>query len=387
MNEFTVSGVSLPERPPEPPSGGTVLVVEDNVAMNQAISEILRLEGYRVVSAHDGVEALAVLGEERPDVVISDIMMPTMDGYELLRRTRQDPRLRTLPFIFLTARSSPEDHRMAKRIGIEDYLVKPVDAQDLLLAVSNALRRARDVQAEMKEQVDDLRNRILATLQHEFRTPLTFILGYAEYLANSTEQPEEGMDVEVLREAVQAILVGGHRLQDLIEKFLLLADLQYRRDLADVSTVLDPWGTVQEVVARMAPDAEEAGLTIELHPPETRLQVLGVPDLIGKAVQHLVENALRYRRPESRRVAIRQIQYENFVGLAVQDEGLGISPALLEQLSRPFEQAHRENQTLSGAGLGLAIVRHIARLHGGGLTMESQEGQGSTFTLWLPHLK
>ncbi len=387
MNEFTVSGISLPDRAPEPPSGGTVLVVEDNTAMNQAISEILRLEGYRVISAHDGVEALAMLKEERPDVVISDIMMPAMDGYELLRRTRQDPRLRTLPFIFLTARSSPEDHRTAKRIGIEDYLVKPVDGQDLLLAVGNALRRARDIQAEMKDQVDGLRNRILATLQHEFRTPLTFILGYAEYLANSTEEPQEGMDVEVLREAVQAILVGGHRLQDLIEKFLLLADLQHRRDLADVSTVLDPWGTVQEVAARMAPQAEEAGLAIELHPPETRLQVLGVPDLIGKAVQHLVENALRYRRPESRRVAIRQTQYENFVGLAVQDEGLGISPALLEQLSRPFEQAHRENQTLSGAGLGLAIVRHIARLHGGGLTMESQEGQGSTFTLWLPHLK
>ncbi len=387
MNEFTLSGVSLPDRSSEPSSGGTVLVVEDNTAMNQAISEILRLEGYRVISAHDGVEALAVLKEERPDVVISDIMMPTMDGYELLRRTRQDPRLRTLPFIFLTARSSPEDHRMAKQIGIEDYLVKPVDAQDLLLAVSNALRRARDIQAEMKEQVDDLRNRILATLQHEFRTPLTFILGYAEYLANSAEQPEEGMDVDVLREAVQAILEGGHRLQDLIEKFLLLADLQHRRDLADISMVLDPWGTVQEVVARMAPQAQEAGLTIELQPPETRLQVLGVPDLIGKAVQHLVENALRYRRAESRRVEVCQIQHENFVGLAVQDEGLGIPPTLLEQLSRPFEQAHRENQTLSGAGLGLAIVRHIARLHGGALTIESQEGRGSTFTLWLPHLK
>ena len=113
-------------------SAGTVLVVEDNPAMNNAICDILELNNYKVHSAGNGKEALDILHKERPDVVLCDIMMPQMDGYTLLRHTRADDQLRTLPFIFLTARSSPEDKRQAKSIGIEDYLVKPVDPEDRL---------------------------------------------------------------------------------------------------------------------------------------------------------------------------------------------------------------------------------------------------------------
>lgn len=384
MNPSTSRPVHPPQ--PRPVIQGTVLVVEDNPAMNEAISEILRMEGYRVISAVNGVEALAILEQERPDVVVSDIMMPGIDGYELLRRARQDPRLRTLPFIFLTARSSTEDYRLAKRIGIEDYLVKPVDSRDLSLAVANALRRSRHVQEEMQEQMDALRNQILSTLQHEFRTPLTFILGYAEYLADSS-QGGEPVDVDTLREAVQAILEGGHRLQNLVEKFLLIADLQQRMDLADVSELFDPWTVIQEVAQQMTPQAEEVSLQLALHEPTIRVQVLGVADLVGQALSRLLENALEYRRPDSRQVEIFQNLRDGFVGLAVRDEGPGIPASVIGRLTAPFEQVEREDRIHPGAGLGLAIVRHIARLHGGELEIESQEGQGSTFTLWLPYLK
>ncbi|HMN30418.1 MAG TPA: response regulator, partial [Caldilineaceae bacterium] len=197
-----------------------IQVVEDDPNLNIAISETLRSFDFEVESFANGALALAWLEKHRPDVILCDIMMPEMDGYTLLRHTRADPQLRTLPFIFLTARASPADQRMAREIGVEDYLTKPIDSESLVAAIRNALRRQQLVREEMQLQMDELRNRIVAVLQHEFRTPLTFVLGYAEYLL---EAIETGFDREELQTSVAAILDGGRRLQRLIESFLLLA--------------------------------------------------------------------------------------------------------------------------------------------------------------------
>ncbi|MCB0144803.1 MAG: response regulator, partial [Caldilineaceae bacterium] len=148
----------------------TILVVEDNADLNMALCEILESYNYEVRSAANGQEALDSMSGSLPDVILCDIMMPGMDGYTLLRHTRSEPQLRTRPFIFLTALTSTTDQRKAFDIGIEHYLTKPVDEQDLILAIRNALRRQRDMEYEMSRQLDVLRNQIVATLQHEFRT-------------------------------------------------------------------------------------------------------------------------------------------------------------------------------------------------------------------------
>ncbi len=155
-------------------------------------------------------------------------MMPRMDGYTLLQHTRADQSLRMLPFIFLTARTLTEDQKRAKGIGIEDYLTKPVDESHLIMAIQNVLRRRTLMEEDTQRQMDALHTEIIGLLQHEFRTPLTFILGYAEYLQESTA---DNIDIESLRASAAAILNGGYRLQRLIETFLRSADLQ-RRELS-----------------------------------------------------------------------------------------------------------------------------------------------------------
>ena len=186
--------------------------------------EILRSYGYQVSAAYNGFDALDMLRTQpKPAVILCDIMMPGMDGYTLLQHARADVNLRTLPFIFLTARSSTADQRRAKEIGVEDYLTKPIDSRDLVLAIENALLRSRHMAEESRQKMDDLRNRIVGILQHEFRTPLTFVLGYAELLANTDMAT---VRLEELRQWSAAILDGGRRLQRLIEGFLLLAELQ-----------------------------------------------------------------------------------------------------------------------------------------------------------------
>ncbi len=358
-----------------------ILVVEDNVDLNMAICEILESYEFIAHSAKDGYEALDWLKDHKPDMILCDIMMPGMDGYTLLKHARADTELRTLPFIFLTARTSVADQRLAKEIGIEDYLTKPVDSNDLIAAINNALRRRQIMQDEMQRQMNGLRDRIVAILQHEFRTPLTFILGYSEYLLDVTSgefNPDE------LRTSASAILDGGRRLQQLIETFLLLAELQNRTLKPEDVTRTDPMQLMSETLQEAGKHLADAGLTGELRPSSEETAIYADSEMLREALRRLLDNVARYRRPESKKVWLSVEQLSTYVGLRIRDEGRGIPPELVEHFATPFEQVDRDNRTEPGAGLSLALIRHVAHLHGGSLEIESQYGKGSTFTLWVP---
>lgn len=367
----------------QPPTSATVLVVEDNVDLNMAICEILESFEFEVHSAKDGYDALEWLKENKPDMILCDIMMPGMDGYTLLKHTRGDNSLRTLPFIFLTARTSVADRRMAKEIGIEDYLTKPVDSNDLIAAINNALRRRQIMQAEMQEQLNGLRDRIVGILRHEFRTPLTFVLGYAEYLLDVTSGD---FNIDELRTSASAILDGGRRLQQLIETFLLLAELQNRElDMQEIGRVraTELWmDTKQE----FAPQCDAAGLHLDLNCANDDAYLFADTEMVREALRRLMDNAIRYRRPESQTIwlSVELVPPATYVGLRIRDEGAGMPTEQLKRYATAFEQYDRDNRTEPGAGLSLALIRHVAHLHGGSLEIESELGVGSSFTLWLP---
>lgn len=359
-----------------------ILVVEDNLDLNMALCEILESYDYRITSAHNGIDALARMREQTPDVILCDIMMPHMDGHAVLKQTRADAKLRMLPFIFLTARVSSDDQRRALDIGIEDYLTKPIDEQDLVLAIRNALRRRKNMEEEMAQKLDLLRNQIVATLQHEFRTPLTFVLGFAEYLQDITEQD---VDIDELRTAISGILEGGHRLQRLIESFLMLAEVQERKMQPEEIEEINAYILLENVVRDAHHELKGTALTVEVAPQHQDASVLGEPELITEAVKRLLDNAIRYRRDESRTIFISvELHEDTHVGLRIRDEGQGIVLNTLEKLRRPFEQGDRSERTEPGAGLSLALIHHIASMHSGQLDIDSEEGEGSTFTLWLP---
>jgi two-component system sensor histidine kinase/response regulator len=349
--------------------------------MNTAICDVLEFNQFRVVSAFNGQMALDMMAHERPNLVLCDIMMPRMDGYTLLQHTRSDESLRTLPFIFLTARTSTEDRRRAKSIGIEDYLTKPFEPEELLVSVNNALRRAESVSLEIQRQLDDMRNQIVAVLQHEFRTPLTLVLGYAEFLQETPSLDE--LDLEDLRTSAGAILEGGHRLQKLIEGFLLLADMQGRTSFGNEMEMLDCHTLIAQAVTEMTFLAKAANLKIQII-GDTSCRILASERHLRDAIKRMLDNAIRYRRPESMHVWITVAHEAGYTGISIQDEGIGISPEVVLQLSQPFAQVDRRNRETPGAGLSLALIQQVARLHGGDLTIDSEYGKGSAFTLWLP---
>jgi signal transduction histidine kinase len=272
------------------------------------------------------------------------------------------------------------DQRLAREIGIEDYLTKPIDSDNLVIAIRNALRRQQAMQEEMQLQMDALRNRIVSVLQHEFRTPLTFVLGYAEYLLESVDT---GVEVEELRSSAAAILDGGRRLQRLIEGFLLLAELQNQKLKAEDLRDLNVYELWQSVVNWFEQPLQEAGLEVVLLDNNRDAVINGNAELLQEALRRLLDNAIRYRRPVSRQIVLTVEAVSAYIGLRIADDGIGMTSEQVRELAKPFEQVDRESRTTSGAGLSLALVRHIATLHGGKLEISSEPGVGTTVTLWL----
>ncbi|MEO8394793.1 MAG: response regulator, partial [Chloroflexota bacterium] len=166
-----------------------ILIVEDDLNLLEGIQTVLELDDYSVISVENGKQALAVLRESSvlPDLIVSDIMMPQMDGIQLLREVRKVPLWIKIPFIFLTARSEKSDIQRGKQLGVDDYLVKPFDADDLLIAVESRLNRHKGINALFDEAMSSMKRNILTILNHEFRTPLTFVVAYADMLNDQTQ--------------------------------------------------------------------------------------------------------------------------------------------------------------------------------------------------------
>lgn len=360
----------------------SILVVEDDVAMANGICDVLELAGYDLRVAHNGREALAAIGERVPDVIVSDIMMPEMDGYELFNEIRSNPDWLSIPFIFLTAKGQKSDIRLGKAMGAEDYLVKPFDWEDLLVAVKARLARAQALKQVSQMELSALKNRILNTLSHEFRTPLTYITGYTDLLQEQDLAPEQ------LRRFLTRLQSGSARLSRLVEDFLFLVSLQVGEAHAAYMLQRDLFTDWQALVERvLAIHANKAA--------SNRVTLSGsvAPDLpplvvhsgyIQDAVSRLVDNAIKFTRNGPGEVQVSISEKDGGVLIQVSDQGIGISEANLPTIFQMFHQIDRETYEQQGSGVGLAISKGVVDLHGGEISVVSQPSKGSTFSIWLP---
>lgn len=365
--------------------GEHILVVEDDKAMVEGIRDALEMSGYEVGIAENGEVALNYLGQRVPDLIVSDIMMPKVDGYELLEHVRRNPDWVSIPFIFLTSKSEKSDIRKGFAMGAESYLPKPFEEEDLQVAVRARLDRARQIQKASRFELNDLKNRILNLLSHEFRTPLTYITGYADLLQDENLTPEQ------LRQFLGGLHTGGTRLHNLVEDFLFLVSLQtddagnayvmqrdYFNDWADL---------VDRVFVRYAEASAARHVTLEcevVEPlPSLMLHVAYLEDVLSR----LVSNAIKFTPEEDGgRVQVRIETRDGGVLISISDEGIGIPAAQMSIVFEPFYQIDRDKHEQQGAGVGLAIVKGIVELHGGWIAIENHGHRGSVFSVWLPHV-
>lgn len=361
-----------------------ILVVEDDLALLEGVSELLKLSNYQVLTATNGREALDLLVEQRPDLIVSDIMMPEMDGYAFHEAVRNRPDMFTIPFIFLTARGEKRDIRKGKASGVDDYITKPFDDEDLLVAVESKLARWAGLQKQRDEEIEDVKHRILLTLSHEFRTPLTYIINYADML-HSTDPTSSSDDFQ---EFMDGIRRGAKRLNKLVEDFLVLVELEtgeakeaylYRRQAFD-----DTSAWLRVVVRRFQADAGANGLELVIDIPDDLPSIVGDEIYLTDAIGRLVENAIKYSRKESEWIKVHAARDGEYLRIDVQDQGIGVAPENVDSLFDLFHQINREAFEQQGTGAGLAICKGIVNIHDGKLSLVSKQGEGSTFTIMIP---
>ena len=363
-----------------------ILVAEDERDIRELIVITLQTHGLtEVIQAPNGQEAVAMAKARVPAIILMDVRMPKMTGYEACEALKDDPSTSNIPIIFLSAKGEKEDIHLGRLRGADDYVPKPFDFQDLLVAIQASLSRHQELYAIQEARLDGLKERILHTVNHEFRTPLSFIVTYADLMASS---PTFKHSAE-LRQYIDGINLGSNRLLRLIEKFLTLAELESgfgeRIYLHRLKTISDLESLVRETVEEVQMLANEHNLTVTLEVEPDLPSFVGDPDYLQIAIFELVENAVKFtpkEKPGPVTIALKQGAHG--ISVQVSDKGMGIEPERQEELFDLFHQLDRSKWEIGGIGSGLTIVQHIARLHGGQIRLESEPGVGSRFELRLP---
>lgn len=360
-----------------------ILIVDDEPRVLEVVTLLLEEENYRVFQALDGESALSLLEEVQPDLIVSDIRMPGIDGFTLCERVRANPRLSNIPFVFLTAKGERGDVRRGMGLGADDYLTKPFDPEELLSVIEVRLARAVERQAVIDQAGSDLQDQIIRTLTHEFRSPLALVLGYTELLETSGQ----GMNEQDFQTILQGLQIGSSRLASLVEDFLLLSKLRTGAIARGISREPPPPLCPDQVVhliaagARDAAAARDISLVVDCTVPNLTTAISS--EHLAEIVRRLIDNAIKFSTGSAGQVTVTTRQEGNTWALMVSDNGIGIRQEALPSIFEAFRQVDRPEMEQQGAGVGLAIVRGLVEAYGGQVQVESTPCQGSTFTVWL----
>ncbi len=343
-----------------------ILVVDDDPMNIDVVRESLGDE-HLLASACSGAEALAMVASFRPDLVLLDIMMPGMDGYEVCRRLRSEKRYLFTKVILVSARARLADRLAGYQAGADDYLTKPFDCDELKAKIDVFLRLKR------AEELDRLKEDLLRLLAHETLTPLNAVLGGAQLLLRRPELAAEA------RQLVELVRDGGERLRDFISKTLLLSELKTGGLSSKSPASLAE--RARRAVNSCQPAAEKKHVKLAVQVEEAAVCEADwsrVEPVLG----YLLDNALKFS-PVGGAVQVLVRRDGEFCLLRVADQGPGIKSEWLDRIFDEFAVKDIMHHG-QGQGLSLAIGRLVAELHGGALEVQSDEGRGAAFTLRLP---
>jgi two-component system sensor histidine kinase/response regulator len=366
----------------------TILVVDDEPAIRLGLAATLKRQGYSVITAEDGSDGILKATQTLPDLILSDVMMPNMNGFELRRKLGTVPSLASIPFIFLTARTASEDRITGIREGADDYVTKPFVIEELLVRVEAVLRRVRterdhgrelgkqDAQAELEK----FRKEILQNFRHEIRTPLGNIMMSLEMAVNHKFDSQEEQ-TEFIRLALSSV----DRMEALVSDIILLADMD-QNEMHYIRQVLNAEFHILAPVQKRLQRYEHKKLEFI---PEIQItdEIFAPRREFTQVMVSLADNAFKFS-PEGGKVVLRVKSTGN--GGAViewEDEGPGIP---LDQHEKVFDRFYQisqgDNREFQGLGVGLTIAKAIITSLGGEVKILERE-KGCCIQVNLPALR
>ncbi len=359
-----------------------ILVVEDEVSIRENIQDMLEAEHFEVVTAADGASGLQAAKIDHPDLILCDIMMPTLDGYEVLALLRQNSITAAIPLIFLTAKADRASLRQGMELGADDYLSKPFTKDELLKAIT--ARLAKHSADEQRYTMKTLRlcQSIAYAFPRELLAPLNDILGMAQLLIEDHGVLDPAAELEI----AEMIYGSGKSLQQLAQNFLVYTNLELI--FSNPEQVQAFRNTRNRTLTRslITEVAQQKAIAIGR---QNDLQ-LDVQDYIvnlaehdlRKAVEEIIDNAFKFSQAGSAVRVIGCINSNHF-NLYITDYGRGMTAERVAELGA-YTQFERRAYEQKGCGLGLAVARRIVELYGGSLMIESIPQQQTIVRLSLP---
>jgi len=354
-------------------SSGRILVVDDQPANLRAVSALLTRQGYEVMTAGTGEDALAQAGAMLPDLLLLDMMMPGMDGFELLGQLRQRSEWQRLPAIFLTAAQDRELLLRAFDAGAVDYVTKPFMPEELLARVNAhiGLKLTRD----RLERVARERQELVNLVAHDLKNPLSSVLFASDVLRNDGCRPERiPRYLEMIHESA-ADAIGY------IRRYLELQAAHHGKQSRPASVSLS--AVVAWLVDRYELQLESRGMRLEISGAQADGDVAIDALVLRQVAENLISNAMKYAPGSTVELSIRNGS-PGFRQLWVEDRGPGIAPARQRELFKPFTRLSDGDGDGQSSGLGLSLAKQIVASAGGQLWYEDREGGGARFVLELP---
>ncbi len=362
-----------------------VLLVDDDPIMLELAHEKLRAADYDVTLAENGAVALETLKRDGADLVISDLEMPVMDGFELTEKIRADRSIAQIPVIVITASDHADAVDRAFAAGATSFLAKPINWTLFNQAVRFVLRSSNDQQAlrDARDQAEagvKFKDGLLSMMSHELRTPLNAIIGFGQLLGERFAQQND----PVHKEYADYISDGGKRLLNTISDMLLASDAR-----SGPLAIAEADATVGDVIASaksLSTDitaAAEADITETIQDPDLEINCDRL--LMARAIAKLIENASKFS-PQGVKIVIgAALTKKGDLAILVKDNGPGIAQDKLKRLSAPFAQSDMSlTRSEEGLGLGLPLAGAIASAHGARLRVDSAEGAGVRAVILLP---
>lgn len=386
----------------------SVLIVDDDPKKITAITSVLQGMDLEIVTVSSGKEALRQLLKKDFAMVLLDVNMPIMDGFETARLIRGRPQSEYLPILFLTSnRLDDDEHLKGYEIGAVDYIFSPVLPQILRakVAVFADLHRLREQsyryseellikneaiarQNTVLEEVSRMKSEFLANMSHELRTPLNAIIGFSELMKDGIS----GQLNKTQQEHVNLIYSSGQHLLSLINDILDLSKIEAGKLVLHLSEF--PLSEILEnSCALLSEKAKKNHIQLSLDIDPTLKTIYADERKVKQILYNLLSNAIKFSNNQglvnvkayaATKVSVKGKKVDAFV-IEVKDNGIGIAENDIEKLFQPFAQLDSSlTKAYEGTGLGLALVKRLVELHNGAVNVSSKLHEGSCFSFWLP---
>jgi two-component system, sensor histidine kinase and response regulator len=375
-------------------NGIKVLIVDDTPANIDVLHNILNEQGFQIAVALSGEQGLSYAPQFNPDLILLDIMMPGIDGFETCKKLKSNKPTKDIPVIFLTAKADSEDIVKGFKLGAVDYITKPFQHDEVLVRIEThsklrqTTKKNEQLIKDLKEAISLLneaqkeniaKSEFMSRMSHELRTPMHAILGFSQLLEQSKKIQEHDKD----RESVIEILKAGKHLLSLINNVLDFSQIEidaYRNNLKKVCL----FESVKNVIISHYPLADLLKIKIVNNISEdNKTDVNGDPKLLHQILEIFLKNAIKYNK-ESGTVTIEQnISEDGDLSLSVINTGENIPEDMLKKVFEPFFRLETHKNSIDGIGMGLALAKKFAELIGGTVSAKNLPN-GCSFNLKMP---